>query len=525
MKNISTRRIGLHLLLTLALLTITQQSSATTTVCAKESLPALPDVTITTVTQESAPAPHCKVAGVIGPEIHFELLLPDAWNGKFVFGGGGGFAGSIMNWVKDVSGAVQRGYATVGTDTGHKKHPMEARWALNNLERLENFGHLAVHRTTVNSKALIEGYYGSDIARNYFMGCSRGGGQALMEAQRYPQDFDGIVAMAPAMNWTHELGARWVHNAQQMYPDPKQIKEPVIDLKGIKLIGDAIMEQCDAIDGINDGVLNDPRQCDFDVSSLACGKATSSNCLSQQQVDVAKKMYSDFEVGGQVIAGIPFGAELPSTPLGWDQWRTGGYVAGDGVEFHPGIDTGGFAAPVAPNATWGFGIGIFKYFLYNDADWNYAGYDFEDFSEKAARVGRSLNANNPDLTAFRAKGGKLILDHGWMDGSMTPYETIKYYEKVIGLDSTAQKDVKLFLRPGVAHCRFGPGPHETDYLAAIDEWVETGSAPEQLPTQFAGADLLPTDEGRILCAYPKVAKYDGKGNTRDPSSFSCVNGE
>ena len=164
MKNISTRRIGVRLLLTLALLTITQQALASTPVCAKEFLPALPDVTITAVTKESAPAPHCKVAGVIGPEIHFELLLPEAWNGKFVFGGGGGFAGVVLNWAAGVPGAVQKGYATVGTDTGHQANPLGASWALNNLERLENFGHLAVHRTTVNAKALIKAYYGRDIA-------------------------------------------------------------------------------------------------------------------------------------------------------------------------------------------------------------------------------------------------------------------------------------------------------------------------------------------------------------------------
>jgi feruloyl esterase len=161
-------------------------------VCKLESLPQLPDVTITSVTQESAPAPHCKVAGVIGPEIHFELLLPDEWNGKFVMGGGGGFVGSVIN-TSLMLGSLQAGYATVGTDTGHQAHPLDASWAHNNLERLVNFGHQAVHRTAVTAKALTRAYYQNDIARSYFTGCSRGGGQALMEAQRYPEDFDGIV--------------------------------------------------------------------------------------------------------------------------------------------------------------------------------------------------------------------------------------------------------------------------------------------------------------------------------------------
>jgi len=505
-KNTGVSKIILHRLLLLALLSImlagcdnaqittqqqtkaqepaAQQVAAATPVCAKESLPSLPDVRITSVTQESAPVPHCKVAGVIGPEIHFELLLPETWNGKFVFGGGGGFGGVIINWAQDVLGALQKGYATVGTDTGHQANGADASWALNNLERLENFGHQAVHRTAANAKALTEAYYGSDIARSYFVGCSRGGGQALMEAQRYPEDFEGIVAMAPAFNWTHELGARWIRNAQLMYPDPTQITNPVIDSETLKRIGDEVMEKCDALDGIKDGIISDPRICEFDVSSLACGETTSDNCLTPEQIEAVKAIYGDFKIGDQVIHGTPVGAELPGTPIGWELWITGGYEPGEDMDF----------------------------------------YDFADFNQKAARVARTLNADNPDLSAFRARGGKLIIDNSWMDGSMSAYNTIKYYESVLEHDPTASEDVKLFLRPGVCHCMLGPGPDVTDYLVAIDEWVESGKAPEQLPAQFRGPDLQPTGEGRILCAYPKVAKYDGKGDTRDPSSFSCVKG-
>jgi feruloyl esterase len=492
--------------------------------CSIESLPQLPDVTITSVIWESTPATHCKVAGVIGSEIGFELLLPEDWNGKFVMGGSGGFAGSIVNGAQDLFGAVQKGYATVATDTGHKGNALDASWALNNLERLENFGHQAVHRTAVNAKALTKAYYGRDIERSYFVGCSRGGGQALMEAQRYPEDFEGIVAMSPAYNWTHELGARWIHVAQSMYPDPTQIETPVIGAEALKLIGEAVMNQCDALDSVKDGILNDPRQCDFDVASLACEQGASRNCLSPEQVEAAQAIYGDFEVDGQVMHGTPVGAELPGNPVGLERWYTGGYKPGKDLDFHEGIDDQTPAPPV-PNGTWAFATGIFRYFLYNDPDWSYDGYDFEDFAHKAARVARSLNADNPDLSAFRARGGKLIIDNGWMDGSMSAYGTIKYYESVIDHDPTASEDVRLFLRPGVAHCAFGPGPDVTDYLAAIDEWVESGKAPDQLPAQFRGPDFQPTEEGRILCAYPKVAKYDGKGDPRDVSSFSCVNGE
>ena len=498
-----------------------QAESIKRSACVAESLPVLPDVRINAVTEEAAPLPHCKVEGVIGAEIGFELLLPDVWSGKFVMGGSGGFAGSFFNAAQDM-GALEKGYATVSTDTGHKGHAMDASWALNHLERLENFGHQAVHRTAVNAKALIKAYYGRAITRNYFLGCSRGGGQALMEAQRYPEDFEGIVAMSPAYNWTHEQGARWIHIAQRMYPDPAQIKTPVIGPDAVKLIGDAVMAQCDELDGIKDGMLNDPRQCKFDVSSLACGIAASGDCLSPQQLDAAKAIYDDFEIDGQLLPGTPIGVEWPGSPLGWEMWLTGGYEPGEVIDFHEGVDHT-LQAPSVPNGTWAFATGIFRYFLHNDPNWSYAGYDFKDFPEKAARVARSLNADNPDLSAFRARGGKLIIDNGWMDGSMSAHGTIKYYEDVLKHDSTARNDVRLFLRPGVAHCRFGPGPDTTDYLDAIDEWVESGKAPEQLPAYYRGPDLQPSREGRILCAYPNAVTYNGSGNTRDPSSFHCVN--
>jgi len=498
---------------------VSAQQTAPT--CAIESLKTLPDVQITSTAKETEPVPLCKVSGVIGTETNFELLLPNDWNGKFVMGGGGGFAGSIVNGAQDFFGALQMGYATVGTDTGHQAHSITADWALNNLERLVNFGHVAVHRTAVTAKALTEDYYGQDIAHSYFAGCSRGGGQALMEAQRYPEDFEGIVAAAPAYNWTHELGARWIRNAQLMYPDPTRIEEPVIGSEALKLIGDAVMAQCDDLDGLSDGVLNDPRQCDFDVSSLACGDTTSNMCLSPEQVEVAEAIYGDFEIDGQVIPGTPVGAELPGWPVGWELWFTGGYEPGEDLDYHEGADSDEFSAPAIPNGAWGFSTGILRFFLYNDPDWSYSGYDFADFSEKAARVAPTLNADNPDLSAFRARGGKLIIDNSWMDGSMSAYGTIKYYESVLDFDPSAHEDVRLFVRPGVTHCAIGPGPDGTNYLAAIDEWVESGEAPEQLPALYRDFQGQPTGGGRILCSHPNVVTYDGSGGPRDSSSFSC----
>ena len=229
-------------------------------------------------------------------------------------GGGGGFAGNFNNAAQDFFNVVGDGWATVATDTGHKGHNGAATWALNNLERQVNFGHQAVHRTAWNSKVLVEGYFDSEIDRSLFYGCSRGGGQALMLAQRSPELFEGIYAGAPAYAWTRELGGRWAWNAQRMYPDMNQIASPVINEGALALIGNAVLEQCDALDGLKDGILNDPRQCDFDVASLACEAGSSDQCLTPEQVAVAEAIYADVEIGGKMTRGAPLGSEIPGSP-------------------------------------------------------------------------------------------------------------------------------------------------------------------------------------------------------------------
>jgi feruloyl esterase len=205
---------------------------------------------------------------------------------------------------------------------------------------------------------------------------------------------------------------------------------------------------------------------------------------------------------GKVIPGTPFGAELPGTPIGWELWYTGGISLDSDLDYHEGADSGEFPPPPTPNASWAFGTGILRYFLYNDPDWSYVGYDFSDFAHKASRVAATLNADNPDLSAFRARGGKLIIDNSWMDASMSALGTIKYYERVLAVHSDAREDVRLFLRPGVTHCMLGPGPDGTDYLTAIDEWVESGEAPEQLPALFRNPRGQPTGGGGSFVPTP-----------------------
>ena len=514
--------VGIRLLVLSFAISATEAAAQAEPGCSLEAIPELPDVAITSVGHEAAPAPHCRVVGVIGTETNFELLLPDDWNGKFVMGGGGGFVGSVVN-IALLYGPLQSGYATVGTDTGHPGHSLDASWALNNLERVVSFGHQAVHRTAVTSQSLISIYYGRDSSRDYFIGCSRGGGQALMEAQRYPEDFDGIVAGAPAYNWTHELGARntWINQA--MYPDPDDLSVAVIGPEQTQLIGNAVLERCDGLDGLEDDILNNPLLCDFDVSSLACRNRETDGCLTDQQVAAAKRIYDDLYIQGKrIFPGYPVGGEL--SPFGWNLWLTGGLdLVPDVEDFQEGaVTVSEFSAPVTPNAHHAFGNGVMKYLVYHDPEWNYADYTFETFEADVATVGPTLNATNPDLSAFREHGGKLLLHNGWADMALTPLGTIEYYEQVLARDASAAEDVRLLLLPGVDHCAGGVGPSFVHMLNAIDRWVETGDAPEQL-TAYWLDEQNQTDGSRPVCAYPSWLKYNGSGDPREASSFSCVN--
>jgi feruloyl esterase len=488
--------------------------------CKTESFPPLPDVAISAVTQEAAPAPHCKVAGVIGPETHFELLLPKKWNGKFVMGGGGGFVGSVMN-TSLMFGSLQSGYATVGTDTGHQAHPLDASWALDNPKRLINFGHRAVHQTAVTAKALIKAYYKNDIVHSYFTGCSRGGGQAIVSALRYPDDFDGVVAGAYAIDWTR-IAVQASQINQAMYPDPNNLQEAVVGPREQELIESSYLAMCDSQDGIEDGILNDPRQCKFDVTTLLCKGEKTDKCLSKQQLKAVKVVYDGPKdsAGKSLYYGFPFGGETSAG--GWSRWLTGGlkYQA-DMNEFQGGVETGDFQAPVSPSAFYGFGNGIMRYFVYNDPDWTYENHDYDTFQKDSKRAAEILNATNPDLSAFRKRGGKMILYSGWSDNAQSGLAMVGYYENVLAYDKSAAKDTRLFMMPGVEHCFGGPGPSFVNYLTEIDKWVQSGEAPDKVTAYWLNQKMQPTGS-RPVCAYPEVARYDGKGDTRDASSFSCI---
>jgi feruloyl esterase len=479
----------------------------------------LPDIHVLDTGQVSATEElpsHCRVHGVVGSDIQFELLMPDAWNGKFVMGGGGGFVGSIVNQAQDDSyghggSPLQRGYATVGTDTGHKGSVIEASWAYQNLERKLNFGYRAVHTTAVAAKSVIHAYYGRPPAYSYFMGCSRGGGQGMMESQLYPTDFDGIVSGAPAFDW-NGIAAAFVYGQQKMYPDPDRLDAPVVTAENRALLATGIVEQCDALDGVEDGVLRDPRRCEFDPASLprCANEIPGPDCFTTAQLQAIRVIYDGPEVGGrQLHPGFPLGGE--NNAGGWDMWITGGSKVLE-------VIVEGENLP--PNAHFAFGTETFKYLMLDDPDWDYASYDFSNFENDTAFGASYLNATDTDLSSFRLAGGKLLMWHGWCDSALSSFATIQYFEAVEVNDPDVRDYYRLFMMPGVLHCAGGPGPDRVDWLGAIEAWVERGEAPDSLYASRLSDDGS-VEMTRPLCPYPEVAVYDGTGNTNEAESFRC----
>jgi hypothetical protein len=419
----------------------------------------LPDVKITDAINITTGTIHCRVRGVIGTEIKFELLLPDTWNGIYVMGGGGGFVGTIQNMAANT---VNKGYATSGTDTGHSNEKPD--WAMNNMERQVNFGHMAVHRTAEVSKSIIGAYYGSWPKYNYFMGCSRGGGQAMMEAQRYPDDFDGIVAAAPAFNWT-AIANDFIYNTQAVYP--VTLNEAILGKDQIKMLQDAIVKQCDMIDGISDSILQNPLSCKFDFSALplCTGNKPGKNCFTVKQIEALKKIYRGVTTAnGVTYPGFPYGAENASGS--WNVWITG---SPDNIK-----------AMGYPSLHSYFGIEIFKYLILQDPEWDYSRYDFSGYEKEIRYAAAYLNATSIDYSRFNAHNGKIIFWHGWNDPALSALATIEHYNAVKAADPGIDKYMKLYLLPGVLHCGGGYGPSEIDWLAIVRDWVEKGIAPGKI---------------------------------------------
>lgn len=458
----------------------------------------------------------CRVAGTIRPtadsEIQFEVWMPSSsWNGKFHGIGNGGFAGSIS--YGGLAGALIRGYATASTDTGHTGG--DAAWAVGHPEKFVDYGHRAVHEMTEKAKLVIAAYLGSAPKKSYFSSCSNGGRQALMEAQRYPGDYDGIIAGAPANYFTQILtGFAW--NLKATLSDPASYIAPA----KLKAIENAVLAKCDALDGLNDGIVDNPDQCGFDPGTLLCKGPETDSCLTAPQIAALKKIYGGprNSKGQSITAGFVPGGETGSG--GWSAWVTG-----------TGPNTG---------AQFFFATQAFRNLVYSNPSWDVKDFDIDRDGKLAEeKVGPVLNAADPNLQPFMKRGGKLLLYHGWSDAALPPLNTITYLNSVKARLGERQTNefVRLFMVPGMQHCAGGPGfasfganvtaeqsDPANDMTMALERWVETGVAPEQI----TGRKRVNVEQQgvvtktRPLCAYPKVARYKGTGSTDEAASFSCV---
>ena len=421
--------------------------------------------------------PFCRILGRISKEINFELLLPEESNTRFLMSGGGGFVGSIQN---DFKSKVDEGFATAGTDTGHEGGD-DAKWAYNNMERQLNFGRLAIHRTAVVSKAIMQDYYCAAPTKSYFVGCSRGGGQAMVEAQYYPEDFDGIVAGAPAFAWP-AIAAKFLQHSQYIYPDPKELK-PVITTDNLKLLQKEVLRQCDQIDGLTDGILNNPGKCKFDFSKLPVCEKPGSTCFTKAQLTAIKSIYSPLIANGkQIYPGFPLGGEAEGGS--WDPWITAPVTA----------------EQKEPSLQYMFSTNIFKYLIFNDSTFDYAKYDFRNFARETAFASSYLDATSTDYSGFKKRNGKIIFFHGWNDAALSANATIEHYNGILNTDKDAQSFARLFLLPGVLHCGGGPGCDRVDWVNLIIDWVEKSKAPDQIIASKKTGDKVAT---KHIFAYPK----------------------
>jgi len=434
----------------------------------------------------------CRVAVTLRPspdsDIKMELWLPaEHWNGRFLGVGNGGWAGSIS--VQALAGALARGFAVAATDTGHATR--DGSFAFNHPEKLIDFSYRAVHEMTVQAKALVRRYYGKPPQTSYWEGCSTGGRQGLKEAQRFPEDYDGIVAGAPANYMTHMLAqSLWVAFATLQAP------ASLIPKQKFAVIHQAALDACDAADGIKDGVIDDPTRCRFDPKTVQCSGGDGPACLTAAQVEAARKIYAaarNPRTGAEIFPGLEPGSEL-----GWT-----------------GLAGGPEPMSIATD--------YFKYIVFRNPAWDFRTFDFDKDVALADKLdGGDDNAIEPNLSAFFGRGGKLLMFHGWSDMLIAPLNSINYFTSVtaaMGGAASVQDSIRLFMVPGMAHCVGGEGPSNFDKLDPIVQWVERKQAPDRLrAVRLVGGAV---DRSRPLCPYPMVAVYTGTGSTDDAGNFTC----
>ena len=442
---------------------------------------------------------HCEVRGVIWPEAEFALKLPTAWNNRFQMVGNGGTAGVIS--FGGIDNALRKGFAAVSTNTGHDaaKEPLATFAYLtpenpNARRKFLDFAYLAVHETAVLAKRVIQAYYGTAPRYSYWVGCSTGGRQGLQEAQRYPEDFDGLVIGAPVLYSTG-------NSMRRIWAGQTQAGAGAIPVEKLPLLAKLVYHQCDAVDGLKDGIIDDPRRCGFDPSRHVprCAGAEAADCFTAAQIEALGKIYGGVrDSKGKLL--------FPGEPVGGEAMWAQNLIGPSGLVLPRAESYMKFAVLDPPPGP----------------SWSYTMFNFDADPPRLARAGVELNARNPDLAPLKKRGGKIVQYSGWADPQVNPLPGVEYYETVSQrMGPAATRDFyRLFMVPGMFHCGGGPGCGTADWLAAVMDWVEKVTGPAQLLGAHVEAGT--TARTRPLCPYPQVAHYQGTGSIDDAANFACV---
>ena len=436
----------------------------------------------------------CRVAATLTPssdsDIKMEVWMPsEGWNGKLQAVGNGAFTGSLRyGGQRSMASGLARGYATASTDTGHVGG--SAEFGFGHPEKVVDFGWRSVHEMTVTAKEAIAAYYGDAPRYSYWFGCSAGGRQAMKEAQRFPEDYDGIIAGAPGNDWMgRAAGSLLVAAHLETHEDARLSREK------IQLVHEAVLAACDAADGVEDRVVGDPEGCRFDPTVLQCGAGDGADCLSASQLRTVEMMYASpaNPKTGRLITGVLPGSEPNWTEMGWTR---------------------------SARAT---GLDQYRYLIHDDPDWTIDRFDFDADIVAAEEIDAdTLNAIDPDLRPFFDRGGKLLAYHGWSDAQISPANATQYYQRVVetvGDEQTVRDSFRLFMAPGMGHCGGGEGPNAFDALTVMEAWVEEGRAPDQIVASRTRDGAV--DRTRPLCPYPEQAVYTGSGSTDQAENFVC----
>lgn len=453
---------------------------------------------------DAAPT-RCQAQVVIDDRIRVDVQAPLTWDRRYVQLGGGGFCGTVPTQGGSGAAYLAAGSAIASSDGGHVGTAYDATWASESLpgsaQAQVDWGYLSEHLTSQAARSVLARLFHKKAAYSYFIGCSTGGRQALVEAQRYPDDFDGIVAGAPAnrQNYLAPLSQGW-----REVVNHRADRSVIVDLAAADVVRQAVLDTCDPADGVTDGVVNDPRTCAFDPGTLVCPDGQTSGCLTPEQVGVLRQWYGDprsSDGASLYPGGLPLGSEG-----GW-----------------PGLDVPFPGQPLSGGGI--YAEGVLKYLGFpQDPATTYSLFDFNFDTDPPSldAMAKVYNADDPDMSAFRDSGGKLMMYHGLADPLITPMGTIQFYEdgvSAMGGLAAVQPWYRMFLLPGVYHCAGGPGPDQVDWYSAITTWVEKGQAPDRLVASKAGTSLT-----RPLFPYPMKAAYSGTGSTDDQASFVPVDG-